>query len=171
MHYRSTGRSRWVLFPGLILVLLGALLLPACNDTSTNIPDVARGVIDVTVEPNPVIGLQNILTGSVSASYIVKLRELNGLGGEIQFINSTVFDPETGLQVATDYYDSASLVVFVGTSRIEPLGEMDVTKSASYVLPDLRVDADLVVAVQFLDDRGNLFNRSILVRVVTPPAE
>lgn len=171
MHYRSTGRSRRVLSPGLILVLLGAFLLPACSDTSTNVPDIARGVIDVTVEPNPVVGLQNVLTGSVSVSYIVKLRELNGLGGEVQFVSSTVFDPETGLQVATDYFDSASLVVFVGTSRIEPQGEMDVTKSTSYVLPDLRVNADLVVAVQFLDDRGGLFNRSILVRVVPPPAE
>jgi uncharacterized protein involved in high-affinity Fe2+ transport len=177
MHNRSTGRSRWVLSPGLILVLLGALLLPACSDTSTNVPGSGQAVIDVTVDPTPIIGAQNTLTGSVSAAYIVKIREVNGLGGEVQFVNSSVFDPETGVQVATNYFDSASLIVFVGTSRIESGGEMDVTQTVSYVLrspdglPDGRVEAYLTVNVQLVDDRGGLFNRSILVGIVPPPAE
>jgi hypothetical protein len=153
---------------GLTAVLLAALLLPACGDDTSNLPDVPRAVIFVEVEPNPVVGTQNFLTGSVSAAYVVKITELAGLGATINFINSIVFDPETGLQVSNDYYDSANLKVFVGTDRIEPGGELDVTRTASYTLPDFRVNADLTVSVQVLDDQGNLINYSTLVRVVPP---
>ena len=152
---------------GLTAMVLAAILLPGCNE-STTIPDVPRAVIIVTVDPDPAIGTQNTLTGSVSVAYVVQIRELAGLGGTINFINSIVFDPETGLQVSNDYYDSANLKVFVGTDRIEPGGELDVTRSASYTLPDFRVNADLTVSVQVIDDQGNLINYSTLVRVVPP---
>jgi hypothetical protein len=152
---------------GLPVIVLAAILLPACND-STTIPNIPRAVIVVTVEPKPVIGAQNILTGSVSAAYVVQIRELAGLGATITFINSTVFDPETGLQVSTNFYDSADLKVFIGTDRIEPSGELDVTQTASYTLPDFRVNADLTANVQAIDDQGNLINYSTLVRVVPP---
>lgn len=153
---------------GLIAIVLAAILLPACND-STTIPDVPRAILVVAVEPNPVIGTQNVLTGSVSATYVVQIRELAGLGATINFINSTVFDPETGLQVSTSFYDSADLKVFTGTDRIEPGGELDVTQTASYSLPDFRVNADLTATVQAIDDQGNLINYSTLVRIVPPP--
>lgn len=153
---------------GLTAAVLAAVLLPACNDSTTNIPDVPRAVILVTVDPNPVIGTQNVLTGSVSGAYVVQLRELAGLGVTINFVSAIVFDPQTGLQVSTSYFDSANLKVFIGSDRIEPGGELDVTQTASYTLPDFRVNADLVVNVQVIDDQGNLINQSILVRIVPP---
>jgi len=152
---------------GLTALVLVAILLPGCNQ-STTIPDVPRAVIVVAVDPDPAIGTQNALTGSVSVAYVVQIRELAGLGATINFINSIVFDPETGLQVSNDYYDAANLKVFVGTDRIEPGGELDVARTASYTLPDFRVNADLTVNVQVIDDQGNLINYSTLVRVVPP---
>jgi hypothetical protein len=171
MHYRFTGRGRRGRGLAVAGVVLGALLHPACSDSTPTVPGVPRAQILVAVDPNPVIGVQNALTGSISAAYIVKIREAAGLGGEIQFVNSTVFDPETGDQRATNYFDSAALTVFVGTSRIEPGGELNVAQTTNYTLPEFRVNADLTVSVQFLDDRGGLINRSILARVVPPPAE
>ena len=153
---------------GPTVVFLAALLMPACDDSTTNIPNIPRAVIVVTVEPNPVIGVQNTLTGSVSAAYVVQIRELAGLGGAVNFVNSTAFDPDTGNQVATNYFDSADLKVFVGSDRIEAEGELDVTQTTNYVLPDFQIPADLTVSVQVLDDRGNLINSSTLVRVVPP---
>ena len=153
---------------GATALLLTALLLPACSDNTTSIPDVPRAVILVGVVPNPVIGVQNTLTGSVSAAYVVQIRELAGLGGAVQFVSSTVFDPETGAQVATNYFDSANLKVFVGSDRVEPNGELEITQTTNYTLPDFAVEADLSVSIQAVDDQGNLINQSVLVPVVPP---
>jgi hypothetical protein len=125
--------------------------------------------VQVVVAPDPVVGVQSPITGSVSLSYVITVTEVNGLGGVLQSVNSTVFDPETGLQYAVNYFDSNDLKVFVGTNRIDPLGSLDISQTMTYALPNLRVAAQLVVAVQFVDDRGSLQNQSILVPVVASP--
>lgn len=152
----------------LVAALLIALVLPGCSDDSSDVGGAPRAAIFVSLVPNPVIGVQNLLTGAVSAAYIVEIRELAGLGGTVQFVSSTVFDPESGVQVATNYFDSADLKVFVGTDRVEANGELDVSQSVNYALPDFRVNADMTVAVQMIDDRGSLINHSTLVRIVPP---
>jgi hypothetical protein len=150
-----------------VAVLLAALVLPACDDTVT-VPGTGRAVIFVTVEPNPVVGVQNTLTGSVTASYEVRVREVGGTGGTIRFINSTVFDPETGVQYANSFFDSSDLKVFIGTDRIEPEGEVSLTQTVSYTLPEFRVPASMTVSAQVEDDRGLVVNHSILVSIVPP---
>jgi hypothetical protein len=80
-------------------------------------------------------------------------------------VASSVFDPESGQRVAFSYFDSADLVVFVGEKRIEPLGTLVVPQTISYLLPDFRVPATLTVAIQVTDDRGNLINESVLVKI------
>jgi hypothetical protein len=150
------------------VAILAALVLPACNDNVTNIPGTGRAVIVMAVDPNPVPGVQNTLTGSVTATYEVQVRELAGTGGTVRFINSTVFDPDTGIQVASSFLDSSDLQVFVGTDRIEPGGELLISQTTTYTLPDFQVPASLTVAVQVEDDRGIVVNYSILVDVVVP---
>ena len=39
-------------------------------------------------------------------------------------MSSQIYDPETGQQVALNYFDGADLIVFVGTKKIEPLGTL-----------------------------------------------
>ena len=168
MKNTLTGRGRRRAGLGLLALLALALVIPACSDNNPTIPNIPRAGVVVTVEPNPVIGVQNVLTGSVSAAYVIVIRELAGLGGQIQFVNSTTFDPETGIQVSSSYFDSAALKVFVGTDRVEPEGEVTVTQTSNYTLPDFRVPADLTVNVQVLDDQGNLITQSILARIVPP---
>jgi hypothetical protein len=145
-----------------------AAVLPACSSSTPTIGDATRATISVTVDPNPIPPVRDALTGTVSVSYKITLSESAGLGGTVNFVSSNVFDPSTGVQVAINYFDSSDLVVFVGTNRIEPFGTMTVPQTVSYLLPDLTTDASMTVAVQVLDDRGNLVNTSILVPIQTP---
>lgn len=151
----------------LALSLGSAICLPSCGeDNPAGLPDVSRAIIRIGVNPNPIEGSQSPLTGAVSLAFNVVVAELNGLGGELLFISSTVFDPQTGAPVAANYFDDSDLVVFVGSKRIEPGGSLEVPTTMSYVLPDLRREAEMTVSVQFRDDRGNLINYSILVKIV-----
>jgi hypothetical protein len=148
------------------LALACALVLPSCGeDNPAGLPDVPRAGIVVSVDPNPIEGVQSI-TGSVSVAFQVTVTETNGLGGEVVFVSSTIFDPETGAQVALSYFDSNDLDVFVGESRIEPGGSLEVPMTMSYILPDFRTEAELTASAQFRDDRGNLVNSSLLVKIL-----
>ena len=161
---RSLRRRRLL---GLLPVLLSATLLPGCSsDTTPSNPSALRSIITVTITPSPVPGSQNALTGAVTAAYKITVSELQGLGGELVFVNSTVFDPQSGVQVGANYWDGDDLVVFVGTKRVEGGGSLEIPQTLSYILPDLRREATLTVAVQFKDDRGNTINVSQLVNVV-----
>jgi hypothetical protein len=146
-------------------LLAGALLAPACGNDNVTLPDVTRAALDVAVEPNPVIATQDELTLSVSAAYKVTITEVNGLGGEVQFVSASVFEPATGRQVALSYYDSTDLVVYQGSKRIEPLGQLVLQQGTSYTLSDYSKPADLVVTVQMKDDRTNLIYTSLLVKI------
>jgi hypothetical protein len=160
---RTTTRRRGR--AALLAAALLALVMPACGSSSPTLPDVYIAVVQVTVEPNPVIGSQNPLTGAVSASYRIDIQELNGLGGEVQFVSSTIFDPATGQQLALNYFDSNDLTVFVGTKRLEAKGTLLVPQTIAYTLPDLTKATNVTVSVQVRDDRQNLITRSLLVPI------
>jgi hypothetical protein len=160
----KTGR------PLAALVVASALLLPACGGSNPTLPDVASATILIGVTPNPVPPSQSPITGTVSIAFNITLAEISGLGGEVVFVNSTVYDPVSGAQAAATYFDGADLVVFVGTKRIEAGGTLEVPQTLSYVLADYATDASLSVAVQVKDDRGNVINQSVLVPITTPIA-
>jgi hypothetical protein len=153
----------------LALALALAALTPACGEDTLTAGDATRAALAVSVTPNPVPPSQNVLTGAVSIGYRITIAELAGLGGEVLFVSAQVYDPETGLLASLTYYDGADLIVFVGTKRLDPGGTMEVPQTTSYLLPDARVNALLAINVQMKDDRENLINQSILVKV-EPPA-
>lgn len=149
------------------LVLLPALvLLTSCgSSTPVDSGEVLRSTIDVTVSPSPVVATQNTVTFACSASYTITLQELAGLGGEVVFVNSSVFDPVSGKLMAQTIYDSADMTVFVGTKRVDAGGSLTIKHQVSYALPDYTKAAPLTVSVQFKDDRGNIINTSTLVQI------
>ena len=151
--------------PLLVALLAGALLAPACGNDNITLPDVTRAVLSITVDPNPILGTQNELTLSVSATYTITITEMAGLGGEVVFVSAAVFEPSTGQQVALTYYDGADLVVYQGSKRLEPLGQLVLAQTASYTLSDYTKPANLVVSVQLKDDRTNLIYTSLLVKI------
>jgi hypothetical protein len=148
----------------LALLLVVALFFPACEDDVTG-PTGQRAALAVTVNPNPVPVSQSPLTGVVSVGYKIVITETNGGSGELVFVSSQIYDPETGQQVALNYFDGADLIVFVGTKKVEPLATLEVAQTLSYVLPDFRTAAQLTVNVQMKDDQGNLLNQSLLVKI------
>jgi hypothetical protein len=156
------GRAVHLLVP---VLLAGTLLAPGCGSGTPTIPDITRAAITVTVDPNPITATQNSATLAATATYTITLTETAGLGGEVQFISSAVYEPSTGRQVALNYYDSTDLVVYNGTKRIEPNGELAVQQSVTYTLSDFSKAADLVVSTQFKDDRTNLVFASLLVKI------
>jgi len=151
--------------PLLVVLLAGALLAPACGNDNITLPDVTRAALSIAVDPNPILGTQNELTLSVSATYTITITEMAGLGGEVLFVSAAVFEPSTGQQVALTYYDGADLVVYQGSKRLEPLGQLVLAQTASYTLSDYTKPANLVVSVQLKDDRTNLIYTSLLVKI------
>ncbi len=149
------------------LAAVMALLLPGCSDNTTTppLPNVARSAIQVTVVPTPVVADQNTASGTVTASYRVLIQEQNGLGCEVLFVNASVFDPETGLPVALNYYDGSDLMVFVGSKRVEASQQLAVPQTVQYRLPDQRKEADLAILVQIKDDRANVTNQAVQVKI------
>ena len=148
----------------LALLLALALLAPACEDEVSN-PSGKRAAITITVDPNPVPPSQSPLTGAVSVGYKVVITETNGGSGEVLFVSTQIYDPETGAQVSLTYFDGADLIVFVGSKKIEPNGTLTVPQTASYILPDYRTVAQMTVNVQIQDDQGTLLNQSLLVKI------
>jgi hypothetical protein len=148
-----------------LLVAL-ALALPACSSSTPSVPGgVVRSVLALTVTPNP--AKTNLSSAPVLVvQYSVKVAETAGLGGEIQYVNSTLFNQATGGTLAFNNYDSSDILVFVGSKRLEGGKSIDVTQQLNYVLPaSTTVTAVLTVAVQLKDDHGNFVNQSILVPV------
>jgi hypothetical protein len=79
-------------------------------------------------------------------------------------VSSQIFNLN-GQLLSLTYFDTADLVVFVGKSRIDPGGTMIVPQTGTYTLPDLSKNATLVVNVQMKDDRDNIINSSVLVKI------
>jgi hypothetical protein len=148
----------------LALALAAALVLPACGGGTTT-PSGTRAVLTLTVDPNPVPASQSPLTGVVSVGYKIVITETNGGSGEVVFVSSQIFDPETGAQVSLTYFDSSDLVVFVGSKTIEPNGTLIVPQTASYILPDYRTAASLTVNIQVQGEQGVLINQSVLAKI------
>ena len=162
------------LLPRLGAVLLAALILPACGEDTPTSGEAPRAVIVVTVDPNPVPPSQNLLTGAVSIGYRITITETptaafpQGLGGEVQFVSSQIYDPASGQLLSLTYFDSDDLVVFVGKKRVEAGGTLVVPQTGSYFLPDLSTNATLTVNVQMKDDKDNIINQSVLVKIESP---
>ncbi len=150
----------------LAVPLLLLALLPACSSNNpVPVTGIARSSILLTVDPNPIPGSQNPVTLAVTATYKITLAETAGLGCQVVFVSSAVFDPATGAQVALNYFDTSDLVVFVGSQRIAALGSLEVPQSLSYALPGNGKAANLVVTVQVKDDNGNVVTQSLLVQI------
>lgn len=150
-----------------VLLVLFAALLPACSSNTPSIPGgVLRSALSLTVTPSPVT--PNITSAPIlSVQYTVKIEETAGLGGELQYVNGTIFSQATGAALAFNNYDSADIVVFVGNKRLEGGKSVNVSQQIDYVFPSgaTSLTAFLTVAVQLKDDRGNFVNQSILVPV------
>ena len=72
----------------------------------------------------------------------------------MQFVKATVVRPDDGEGHRDGHYDNKNLTVFVGTSRVEAKGHLEVPQQATYVLSTGKA-ATLTVNVTFKDDAGS----------------
>jgi hypothetical protein len=151
-----------------LLVPASIVLAAACSTNTPSPTDVLRAVISVNTNPNPVTVVASTRLGSTfSARFKVVIKEVAGQGGEVQAVNSTLYDDSTGLIVGLVNYDSSDLVVFVGEKRVEANGTLEVPIQIDYAIPSdptLKA-ARLQVFVSLKDDRDNLVSSSVLVKV------
>ncbi len=153
-----------------LLALTLAAALPGCGSNTTTAPNgIARAVITVAVDPNPVLIVKSTTSiGLHQVKYKVVVTETAGLGGEFVHIESTIFDDTTGTALGLNNYDAADLVVFVGSKRLEAKGSVSVSQQIDFVLPTDFKGGRIAVSVQFRDDRANVLNQSILVVATAP---
>ncbi|HVO11106.1 MAG TPA: hypothetical protein VMX54_10245 [Vicinamibacteria bacterium] len=148
------------------VALVALALLPSCSSSTPTVPgNVNTAGLAITVDPTPVVATLNPVTLVATATYKITVTETNGLGGQFNFINGSVFDPITGQLVALNYFDSSDLIVFVGKDRIEPMGTLTVTQTANYKLSNSGKAAPLTVSAQLKDDHSNLVNAAIQVAI------
>jgi hypothetical protein len=146
------------------LALVVGTALAGCSSESPTLPEgVPLAQIALTVSPSPLVPTAQ--PPLYSLRYTVKIAETTGLGGELQYVNGTVFDDATGNTVGRINYDSADLVVFVGSKRLAGNASLEVQQQINYSLPAESTKAILTVNVQLKDDRGNFITQSILVRL------
>jgi hypothetical protein len=151
-----------------LLAVASLVVCAACETGNPSPTDVLRAVITVGTNPNPVTVVPSTRFGTAfSARFKVVITERAGQGGEVQAVNSTLYDDSTGLIVGVFNYDTADLIVFVGQKRVEASGTFEVPIQMDYVIPsDPTIKtARLQVFVSLKDDRGNLVSSSVLVRV------
>jgi hypothetical protein len=153
------------------LTLILAGLSTGCGDTSPTAPTpgVDLAVIALSVDPNPISATPSASPGfTFSIQFTVIIQETSGVGGQMQLVRSTLFDPVTGQTVALNTYDDKDLIVFSGANRIAPKGTLKVSQLLNYTVPsnNLSKAANLTVFIQFKDDHGNVLTQSQLVRVI-----
>ncbi len=148
------------------VALVALALLPACSSNTPTVPGAANTAgLTITVDPTPVVATQNPVTLVATATYKIVVTEVNGLGGQFNFINGSIFDPITGQLAALNYFDASDLTVFVGKNRIDPKGTLTVTQTANYKLSNAGKAANLIISAQLKDDNGNLVNTAIQVAI------
>jgi hypothetical protein len=148
-------------------LVVAGLALAGCE--SGVLPtDIPQAQIALTVSPVPVVAKPTTIAGRFLAEFTVTAAELAGQGGEVIFVQATVFDPANGFSIANIHYDSDDLRAFVGQRRIEAGQRMEIPLQLNYGNLDGSVPATLVVAFRFRDDNQNVLDHSLLVKIDAP---
>jgi hypothetical protein len=170
-----TRRGLW---PGLALVGGVALATGGCNlakvgqDTSPTAasappPAPAAARLSLQILPNPVVVLRDTRNPSSRiARWTVYITEGAGVGGAVRFVNATVREADTGAPVEPQGFlsmDATEIRRRAGTERLPPGGSLAVPQSLSY--DSSGSAATLAVAVQVVDDNGNLLGQSATARL------
>jgi len=134
---------------------------------STPSPAPAQARLNVLIVPNPVIVLRDPRKpSSRTARWTVHIFENGGVGGAVSFVNATVRDADTGAPVEPQGFLSMDVTEIrkrAGTERLPPGGNLAVPQSIAY--DSFASAATLAVAVQVLDDNGNLVGYSTTARL------
>lgn len=161
-------RSAWV---GVLALALGAcdFATTAKNETVPEAPTAPQPSARPTifVFPNPVLVLRDARDPTSRVAYwTVQVIESAGVGGSFTFVNATLRDADSGAPVEPQGFlsmDAAEIRKRTGTDRIAPGGTLVVNQSLAYASHG--AGGTLAVAVQIVDDNGNVVGASVTVGV------
>ncbi|HWX25047.1 MAG TPA: hypothetical protein VN083_08400 [Vicinamibacteria bacterium] len=157
--------ARRALWTGGILLL--PLALAGCNNNNTTSSTAAFAALTLTVAPNPIIAKNTINPGvfDFDIQWTVTITETAGVGGDLNFVSATLFDPSTGIEIGRTSLDSSDLLVLAGANHLNPKGTLTVNQNLSYRLASRGRAALLSVTAEMRDTNKNLLDPSILVQV------
>jgi hypothetical protein len=147
-------------------VLASSLALATCH-SSTAPSGTGTAVLAITVVPNPIKATNSLdpLVYDYDVQYSVTITETAGVGGALQYVSGTLYDPLSGIQVAHTLLDSSDLLVLAGENHLPPKGTLTVQQQLSYRLPSRGRQALLSVDVAMTDDNGHTIEPGVLVNV------
>lgn len=127
----------------------------------------AQARLSVFVLPNPVLVLRDARDPtSRVARWTVQIMETGGVGGSVSFVNATLRETDTGAPVEPYGFlstDAGEIRRRIGTDRLAAGGTLVLAQSLAYA--SAGSGATLAVAVQLLDDNGNLISGAVTVPV------
>jgi len=120
----------------------------------------SKAALEVSIEPGPV--------RRGPAEWRVVIHETAGVGGAVQFVNAKLRDAVSGAAATPTAglsLDAADVAARAGTNRIQAGGHLSLDESLDYGFVSGRREADLSVAVQFVDDHGNFVTGTAAARL------
>lgn len=149
--------------------MAGVMALAGCGGggSSPTAPAPTAAVLSVTENPNPIIAGQGAQGFALSAIFNVVVTESAGIGANVNFVNVTLRDATTGVEVGTVNLGANQIVQDAGSNHVPAKGTLTIPNFAIlYTLPLGGRQATLTIALQMQDDAGNVVNRTLTVPVV-----
>jgi hypothetical protein len=116
----------------------------------------SRANIEASIAPNPMIAEAS---GDPDfpwrVSFEITVRETAGLGGNIDFINTTLRNVATGTETRGLNWGAGDVIDRAGTNHVNGRGSLTVPLALRYRLSGGERRAILFAEIRFTDDRGN----------------
>jgi hypothetical protein len=159
-----------------LIVLFSMLGLAACTGDITAPPALPaapppRAAIALTTSaPMPAIAtVSSNPSLPFHATYSFTIHETAGVSGNVNFWSETVMDPVTGLAGPALNFGADRVIAAAGTNHLNANGSLTITRSFDYG-PAITGGAGRAInvntVVQVADDKGNVFNALIVIRIV-----
>ena len=120
----------------------------------------------MTKTPNPVIAGTGSQGFQFTVAFNLTVTESAGVGGNVNFVNVTLRNTTTGLELNTINFNATDVLNRAGTNHIAGRGTLNIPLSVVYTLALGGRQATMTIAVQFGDDAGHLTNQTLTVPIV-----
>lgn len=155
------------------LIVVVVVLISACSKSPTapNQSQASRASITVTATPTAQVATCVTTNALCGATVTVIIQETAGLGGSVDFINSS-FRNTAGTVADAATFPGSMIVTMSGTNHFAARGSLTVPTTGTVRIGNLwRSDGGvgrvgvLAITVQVTDDRGNAITGSVNVPV------
>lgn len=135
--------------------------------SSPTAPSPVRAQWNVTASPSPIIAGGGGYGYQYSADFTVTVKETSGgVGGNVNFVNATIRNDTTGVELGTINFSATEIIDQAGSNHVAARGTLNIPLGFYYTLAWGGRQATLTIAIQLADDRGNVTNRSLELKVI-----